>query len=174
MQQLEKKLIAAVLILLVLVGIYFSGVINNRKAGNTNPAKMKLDDYIPYLIKETTGGIIDFGSDTLLSYKVNSDMLLLKLHANESYSEKKTQRKINQSSIKILKKFFIDREDIKKVVLNWYLELPDSRGERKLRKVLALVMTKEEAVTVNWNSLTAYDLSNTVAGYWIHPILKAD
>lgn len=174
MQQLKKKLIAAVLILLVLVGIYFSGVISDRKAEQINPAEMKLNDYIPYLIDETTGGIIDFGSDILLSYKVNGDMLLLKLHANESYSEKKTQRKINKSSIKILKKFFVEREDIKNVVLNWYLELPDASGERKLRKVLAIVMTDEEAATINWDSLTVYGLPKNAAGYWVHPVLKAD
>ncbi|MBM7623240.1 hypothetical protein [Sporohalobacter salinus] len=175
MQQINPKLTAAAVIFLVLIGIYYTGMIGfGRGVTKTDPTEMKLKEYLPYLIEETTGGIINLSADTLINYKVSGKKLLLNLHANESYSEEKTKRKIKESSIKILNKFFADRKDIEKIVLNWHLNLPDVHGNRKFRKVLAIVMTKEKAANINWNDLTAYNISNTTTDYWVHPILKVN
>lgn len=95
----------------------------------------------------------------------------IKLNADDNFSANIIKRGILNNSKRIFKQVFT-RNGINKVTLRWYFPLSDIKGNSQDILVLTITMTKENASTVNWDSVLTDNLPKIADKYIEHPALN--
>lgn len=76
------------------------------------------------------------------------------------------------NSKRVWAKVFTERSDVEELVIYWYFPLVDVKGNTSDRKVMSLVMTKENAAGVNWDNVILSSIPALADDYDESPVFN--
>ncbi|NLB52098.1 MAG: hypothetical protein GX808_04075 [Syntrophomonadaceae bacterium] len=136
-------------------------------------SEMTIEEYAPYLIKETIGEKSNTDKTSLITVTVDDPgMITLDLNASENFTKNTTRQSMLIKSPEIFGMAFADRSELNSITINWYLDLVDLRGNEKVGKVMTITFDRENAETINWENINPENIPLVADQYWEHSLFS--
>lgn len=172
-KELNMKQMSIFILFMVIAAVGFLLSTDTKLADKQiEVASMETTEYAKYLSESTLGNKTNMDKIIFRSAIGTSDYLVIDLNANENLSNSLTKTSILSDSIDLYAKAFKDRPDLKALKLVWYLDLVDIKGNKSEGSVLYILITKENAETINWENMLADNIPKIADDYWEHPLFS--
>jgi hypothetical protein len=176
-QNTAKGCLVLVVILLALFVIVFvsCGGEDEEPAATKSAAEvssMDIKEYAAYVVKEAVG---EKTNNDVPVFKQAIDVgsyLTIDMNTSDNLTTDLYKIGLLSDSIDIYKKAFADRPDLNGLKLVWYSTLIDMKGNESEGSVMWILVTKENAATINWDNVLGDNLPEIADEYWEHDLFS--
>ncbi len=167
-------------VLLVLMLVLMAAIVTGCGGGETDKqpavdvANMPIAEYAEYLVNEAVGEDTNNDKKSFIQATGDAEQLTIEINASDNFSANMQKRSTLLKSVDVFKQAFTERADINSLWLVWYLDLVDQKGNESTGAVMRIMVTKENAGTINWDNLIIDNLPRIADKYWEHPLYRRE
>jgi hypothetical protein len=166
--------LGVILIILIISIATCGGGDSEPSISETEIAQMDITEYAEHLVNVVVGKKTNTDVPVFRQAIDTTSYLSIDMNSSENLTTNLFKIGLLNDSIDIYKKAFKDRPDLQGLKLVWYTTLVDMKGNELEGSVMWILITKENAATINWDNMLGDNLPKVADGYWEHNLFSSE